>query len=62
MKHLKRVLRFEIYLKSAGSYDAANKDERDTIVCDENGFGPDERYCRMVFIPYTRLLVGKAER
>ena len=30
---------FEIYLKSAGSYDAANKDERDTIVCDENGFG-----------------------
>ena len=30
---------FEIYLKSAGSYDAANKDERDIIVCDENGFG-----------------------
>ena len=30
---------FEIYLKSAGSYDAADKDERDTIVCDENGFG-----------------------
>lgn len=30
---------FEIYLKSAGSYDATNKDERDTIVCDENGFG-----------------------
>ena len=30
---------FEICLKSAGSYDAANKDERDTIVCDENGFG-----------------------
>ena len=30
---------FEIYLKSAGSYGAANKDERDTIVCDENGFG-----------------------
>ena len=30
---------FEIYLKSAGSYDAANKDERDTIVCDEYGFG-----------------------
>ena len=34
---------FEIIIwfdkKSAGSYDAANKDERDTIVCDENGFG-----------------------
>lgn len=26
-------------MKSAGSYDATNKDERDTIVCDENGFG-----------------------
>lgn len=26
-------------MKSAGSYGAANKDERDTIVCDENGFG-----------------------
>ena len=29
---------FQIYLKSAGSFDAANADERDTIVCDENGF------------------------
>ena len=30
---------FEIYLKSSGSYEAADADERDTIVCDENGFG-----------------------
>ena len=30
---------FEIYLKSAGSFEAADADERDTIVCDENGFG-----------------------
>lgn len=29
---------FEIYLKSSGSFDAAEEDERDTIVCDENGF------------------------
>ena len=29
---------FEVYLKSAGSYDAADEDEKDTIVCDENGF------------------------
>lgn len=29
---------FEVYLKSAGSYDAANEDERDMLVCDENGF------------------------
>ncbi len=30
---------FQIYLKKAGSFDAADPDERDTIVCDENGFG-----------------------
>lgn len=29
---------FQIYLKSAGSYANADKDERDTIVCDEDGF------------------------
>lgn len=30
---------FEIYLKSEGSYGNADPDERDVIVCDENGFG-----------------------
>ena len=30
---------FEIYLKSSGSFDAAEEDERDVIDCDENGFG-----------------------
>lgn len=29
---------FEIYLKSSGSFVAAEEDERDTVVCDENGF------------------------
>ena len=29
---------FKIYLKSAGSYVNADPDERDTIVCDEDGF------------------------
>ena len=29
---------FEVYLKSSGSYDAAEEDERDTLVCDEDGF------------------------
>ena len=29
---------FELYLKSSGSFEKADKDERDTIVCDENGF------------------------
>lgn len=29
---------FEIYLKSAGSYEKASADEKDSIVCDDNGF------------------------
>lgn len=29
---------FEVYLKSAGSYDAAKDSEKDYLVCDENGF------------------------
>lgn len=30
---------FEIYLKSAGNFNNADEDERDVIVCDENGYG-----------------------
>jgi uncharacterized surface anchored protein len=29
---------FEVYLKSAGSYEKANKDERDLLTTDENGY------------------------
>lgn len=29
---------FEVYLTSAGSYEDADPDERDTIVCDSNGY------------------------
>lgn len=29
---------FSVYLKSAGSYDAAKDSERDYLICDENGF------------------------
>ena len=29
---------FAVYLKSAGSYDAAKDTERDYLICDENGF------------------------
>lgn len=29
---------FEVFLKSAGSYDAAKDTERDYLVCDENGY------------------------
>ena len=30
---------FEVFLKSAGSYASAKETERDTLVCDKNGFG-----------------------
>ena len=30
--------KFEVYLKSAGSYEAAKESERDILICDENGF------------------------
>ena len=29
---------FEVYLKAAGSYDAAKETEREILICDENGF------------------------
>lgn len=29
---------FQVYLKSAGSYDKSKETERDTLVCDKNGF------------------------
>ncbi len=29
---------FEVFLKSAGSYEAAKETERDRLICDENGF------------------------
>ena len=29
---------FEVYLKSAGSFANAKESERDTLICDENGF------------------------
>ena len=29
---------FQVYLKSAGSYDSSKDSERDTLMCDENGY------------------------
>lgn len=37
---------FEVFLKSAGSYEAAKETERDYLICDENGF------CQSVDLPY----------
>lgn len=37
---------FEVFLKSAGSYEAAKETERDYLICDENGF------CQSKDMPY----------
>lgn len=46
---------FQIYLKSSGSYAKADKDERDTIVCDEDGF------CSTKLLPYGTYTVHQTK-
>ena len=42
---------FQIYLKSAGSYDAADPDERDILTCDADGFAQSKK------LPYGEYVV-----
>lgn len=42
---------FEVYLKSSGSYEAANDSEKDYLVCDENG------YAQTKMLPYEIYVV-----
>lgn len=46
---------FEIYLKSAGSYEAADPDERDILVCDANGFAQSKD------LPYGEYVVEQTK-
>ncbi len=46
---------FQVYLKSAGSYEAAKDTERDTLVCDENG------YAESKLLPYGRYTVHQTK-
>lgn len=50
---------FQIYLKAAGSYDAAKESERDVLVCDENGFA-QSKSCPTALISSTRPKAGRA--
>ncbi len=47
---------FQIYLKAAGSYDAAKESERDVLVCDENGFAQSKK------LPYGTYIVHRDQR
>ena len=46
---------FQIYLKAAGSYDAAKESERDVLVCDENGFAQSKK------LPYGTYIVHQTK-
>ena len=46
---------FQIYLKAAGSYDAAKDSERDVLVCDENGFA------QSIKLPYGTYIVHQTK-
>ena len=46
---------FQIYLKTAGNYDAAKDSERDVLVCDENGFAQSKK------LPYGTYIVHQTK-
>ncbi len=46
---------FEVYLKSAGSFEAANEYEKDYLVCDENG------YAATKMLPYGTYIVHQTK-
>ena len=46
---------FQIYLKAAGSYDAAKESERDVLTCDENGFAQSK------MLPYGTYIVHQTK-
>lgn len=46
---------FQIYLKAAGSYDAAKDSERGVLVCDENGFAQSKK------LPYGTYIVHQTK-
>ena len=46
---------FEVYLKSAGSYEAAKDSEKDYLVCDENG------YAATKMLPYGTYIVRQTK-
>ena len=46
---------FQIYLKSAGSYDAADPDERDILTCDADGFAQSKK------LPYGEYVVEQTK-
>ena len=47
--------KFSIYLKSAGSYEAADSDERDILICDSDGFAQSKK------LPYGEYIVEQIE-
>lgn len=46
---------FQVYLKAAGSYDAAKDSERDVLTCDEHGFAQSKK------LPYGTYIVHQSK-
>mgnify|MGYP000824428516 CR=1 FL=1 len=46
---------FQVFLKSAGSYENAKESERDVLVCDENGFAQSKK------LPYGTYIVRQTK-
>ena len=46
---------FQVFLKSAGSYENARESERDVLVCDENGFAQSKK------LPYGTYIVRQTK-
>lgn len=46
---------FQVFLKAAGSYDAAKESERDVLICDENGFAQSKK------LPYGTYIVRQTK-
>ena len=55
IEHPEAGAEFQVYLKSAGSYDKAKETERDTLVCDKNGFAQTKDF------PYGTYTVHQTE-
>ena len=61
LKHSEAGAEFQIYLKSAGSYEAAKESERDVLVCDTNGFCQLKGFALLNFTPFIKRWAGRAE-
>lgn len=52
---------FQIYLKSAGSYDEAKTNEKDTIICDKDGYAKSKALSQGIYVVHQTKGQSKTE-